>query len=137
MYIEELSSSNTEDNKENVNNNVVIYRLQDMINQCPSCSYRVLQSPQAHYRRFYKRRNDNKKAKYTSCPIYVAADSMFYNHIGGKSVSKTVAKMAYHVTQADKIFRRTVFDGQSTSVGIVIASLTVYEDSQSYCTTYI
>ena len=115
---------------------VIIYREKDIIENrtsCTTCShtYRVLRKPiMDHVAK--RRRSKRHSLHYNSCPLLLAADSLFYQHIGKNSVSATLAKMAYYVSEADEIFRSTIFfEGQNKSIGFVIASLVVYQDHES------
>lgn len=113
-------------------NTVIIYREKDIIKNITQCShtYRVLRTPASDH--VAKRRRSKRSLHYNSCPVLIAADSLFYKHVGKNNVYATVAKMAYYVSEANKIFRNTTFfEGQHKSIGFVIASLVVYKDPES------
>ena len=113
-------------------NTVIIYREKDIIENRTQCSniYRVLRTPASDH--VTKRRRSKRSPHYHSCPLLIAADSLFYKHVGKNSIHTTVAKMAYYVSEADKIFRSTIFfGGEHKSIGFVIASLAVYKDPES------
>jgi hypothetical protein len=126
FYIEALGSRLNQ-----TNDTLIIYRKRDITEDYTS--YSVLQGvPPIRGHVTKRRRLKRVSPNYNSCPVLIAADSMFYKHVGKSSVSTTLAKMAYHVAEADKIFRGTIFfEGQDESIGVVIASLVVYEDQQS------
>ena len=112
---------------------IIIYREKDINDSRTSCShkYRVLRGPRTDHVTQHKR-SKRFSEYYNSCPVLVAADRLFYKHVGGSNVSATLTKMAYHVSEADKMFRGTkFFDGQDETVGVVIGSLVVYEDYES------
>lgn len=109
----------------------IIYKEQDLIQNYTKCAHAYSPSPLTDRREKHRRRK-RFSSSYNSCPVLVAADSMFFKHVGKRSVSTTLAKMAYHISEADKIFRKTMFfKGQRESIGLVIASLIVYEDQES------
>ncbi|CAB3988340.1 disintegrin and metallo ase domain-containing 10-like [Paramuricea clavata] len=110
---------------------IIIYREKDIIENYTSCSH-TYSVPQIRDHVTKHRRSKRLSTYYNSCPVLVAADSNFYKHVGKSSTSTTLAKMAYYISEADKIFRSTKFyEGQDESIGVIIASLVVYEDLKS------
>ena len=69
--------------------------------------------------------------QYNSCPVFLAADSSFYKSVGNEE--QAMAKMAYHLSEADQLFRKTKFFETTNEgyIGLVIAAMTVYHDKES------
>ena len=112
------------------NHTHAIYRVRDIIENSTSYSHTfgALKAPSIDHVARAKRLS----REYKNCPILVAADSLFHKHVGKSSVSTTLAKMAYQISEVNKIFQSTrFFEEEETSIGLVIASLVVYEDQES------
>ncbi|XP_064602315.1 disintegrin and metalloproteinase domain-containing protein 10-like [Liolophura sinensis] len=65
-----------------------------------------------------------------ACSLKLVADHLFFQHVGEKSVAKTIAEIALLVKEADSIFRSTDFSGDGTSdnLGFVIRDIVIYTD---------
>lgn len=65
-----------------------------------------------------------------ACSLHVVADHIFFENIGGSSLSKTISEMRYQVSQADMIFRSTDFNGNGygDNIGFEISNITVFTD---------
>ena len=127
FYIEALGARLNQSN-----DTLIIYREMDIIENYTSCTHTYKAPPQTKDHKAKRRRVKRLSPNYNSCPILIAADNMFYQYIGKRSVSTTLAKMAYYVSEADTIFRSTrFFEERNETIGVVIASLVVYKDQQS------
>ncbi|XP_070536574.1 disintegrin and metalloproteinase domain-containing protein 10-like isoform X2 [Ptychodera flava] len=80
-----------------------------------------------------QRRFAGKKNVMRTCPLYLVADHTFYKDVGGRSSSNALNEMAYHIQEADDVFRATDFngDGIGDNIGFSIAGVTVFENSKS------
>jgi hypothetical protein len=126
FYIEELG---TRLNKSKDTH--IIYRERDISENLTSCTH-TYSGPHTRDQATKRKRVKRLSSYYNSCPVLIAADNMFYKYVGKSSVSTTLAKMAYYTSEADKIFRRTrFFEEHDETIGVVIASLVIYEDQQS------
>ncbi|KAL9986011.1 hypothetical protein ACROYT_G000064 [Oculina patagonica] len=88
---------------------------------------------QASSKRF-RRSNSYNVILNNTCAVHIAADYLFFKHVGSGSESATVAEMVYHVAMADKAFRATDFNqdgGPGDDIGFVIAAVTVFNDSKA------
>ena len=66
--------------------------------------------------------------------MHIAADHLFFNHVGLSSERATVAEMVYHMGMADRAFRATDFNqdgGSGDGIGFVIAAVTVFHNDTS------
>jgi len=80
------------------------------------------------------RRDNPSNSVLNSCALHIAADHLFFKHVGSGSESVTVAEMVYHVAMSDKAFRATDFNqdgGPGDDIGFVIAAVTVFKDPES------
>lgn len=80
------------------------------------------------------RRDNPSNSGLNTCALHIAADHLFFKHVGSGSESVTVAEMVYHVAMADKAFRATDFNqdgGPGDDIGFVIAAVTVFKDPES------
>jgi len=80
------------------------------------------------------RRGNPSNSVLNTCALHIAADHLFFKHVGSGSESVTVAEMVYHVAMADKGFRATDFSqdgGPGDDIGFVIAAVTVFKDPES------
>ena len=66
--------------------------------------------------------------------MHIAADHLFFKHVGLSSERATVAEMVYHMGMADRAFRATDFNqdgGSGDGIGFVIAAVTVFHNETS------
>ena len=66
--------------------------------------------------------------------MHIAADHLFFKHVGLSSERATVAEMVYHMGMADRVFRATDFNqdgGSGDGIGFVITAVTVFHNETS------
>ena len=86
------------------------------------------------------RRDNPSNSSLNTCALHIAADHLFFKHVGSGSESATVAEMVYHVAMTDKAFRATDFNqdgGPGDDIGFVITAATVFKDAEAEGTTEI
>ncbi|XP_022090711.1 disintegrin and metalloproteinase domain-containing protein 10-like [Acanthaster planci] len=71
-----------------------------------------------------------------TCMLHVVVDHTFFEHVAGGDVSLAAAEVAFHITEADSVYRATDFDGdgRADNVGLAIGGMTIFEsvDAQNY-----
>lgn len=117
----------------------IIYKDTDINRN--STSYRCNVQPLSAKGRPKRKPNKKKRVathearsvkQYNSCPVFLAADSSFYKSVGNDE-EQAMAKMAYHLSEADQLFRKTKFfeTNDERYIGLVIAAMMVHQDKES------
>nr|ATY70072.1 ADAM17 [Oopsacas minuta] len=61
------------------------------------------------------------------CPVYLAADHTFYQHIGANDEIQTINELITHLNEANQIYKRTDFDGDGQdNVAFTLAKVEVF-----------
>ena len=115
----------------------IIYKDTDINRNSTSyrCNVQPLRAKARSKRQLNKKRAATRAARsvkqYNSCPVFLAADSSFYKSVGNEE--QAMAKMAYHLSEADQLFRKTKFFETTNEgyIGLVIAAMMVYHDKES------
>ncbi|XP_013379515.1 disintegrin and metalloproteinase domain-containing protein 10 [Lingula anatina] len=68
-----------------------------------------------------------------TCSLHLVADHTFFQNIGKGDATTTINEMVYHVTEVDKLFRGSDFngDGEADNIGIAIGEITIYGDKDA------
>ncbi|XP_063695288.1 disintegrin and metalloproteinase domain-containing protein 10-like [Bolinopsis microptera] len=76
----------------------------------------------------YKRKSlDSLKNR--TCAVLLAADHLFFEHIGKGSRATTTKELLLHLYEANKIYRSTDFDfdGRSDNIGFAVGNVTIFQ----------
>lgn len=125
--------------------NVIIYKASDVnytdsINSCGLTHSSHLKRVQESGGFFQSRKNSGnllRKKKIDeddrdTCSVHVWADYEFFSNIGGRDEARTLDEMVYHISDANGIYRDTVFKSGSrelTNYGVAITNADIIKSN--------
>lgn len=86
----------------------------------------------------FQQNNRFKRSRYNVniCELNAVSDHTFYQNTGSNSELQTIDEIFIHVTEADRVFRLTDFNGDSfpDNIGFILKRLFIYktEDAKNY-----
>ncbi|XP_071788946.1 disintegrin and metalloproteinase domain-containing protein 10-like isoform X2 [Asterias amurensis] len=68
-----------------------------------------------------------------TCELYIVIDHTFFKEVADSDVSMAIAEVAFHIAEADSVYRATDFDadGIADNVGLAIGGATIFESESA------